>query len=100
MVDQRLTVVGLAGLEELGKSRMRRGQRLGGKHFAKQDAAAPQFVLLHQHQPVHRLRLARAARAALLVVIGKRYAVRHHIPGSERLHPHVAGRRCGLPSRA
>ena len=80
VIDQRLAVIGFSGLEKLGKSRMRRGQRLGRKHFAKQDAAPPQFVLFHQHQPVHRLGLALAARAALLVVIRKHYAVRHQIP--------------------
>src|SRR3981189_2000749 len=62
MVDQRLTVVGLAGLKELRKAGMRRSQRLRGKHLAKEDRAAPQGMLLHEHQPVHRLRFAGAAR--------------------------------------
>src|SRR6266852_876749 len=100
MVDQRLTVIGFSGLEKLGKSRMRRGQRLGGKHFTKQDAAAPKLVLLHQHQRVHRLRFALASWPALLVVIGKNYAVRHQVPSSRGLHPKMPGRRRGLPSRA
>ena len=100
VVDQRLTVIGFAGLEKLGKSRMRRGERLGGKHLTKQDPAAPELVLLHQHQPVDRLRLAFAARPTLLVVIGKDYAVRHQVPGSHRLHPRMPGGRSGLPSRA
>src|ERR1700723_348344 len=40
MVDQRFTVISFACLEKLRKARMRRGQRLGRKHFAKQNAAA------------------------------------------------------------
>ncbi len=52
VVDQGLTVIGFAGLEKFGKPRMRRGQRLSRKHLTKHDAAAPELVLLHQHQPV------------------------------------------------
>src|ERR1700694_2883002 len=73
VIDQWLTVVGFAALEKLGKTRMRRGQRLGGKHLTKHEAAAPELVLLHQHQPVDRLRLTLAARPALLVVIDEDY---------------------------
>jgi hypothetical protein len=100
MVDERLTMIGFARLEELGKSWMRRGQRLGRKHFAKQNAAAAKVVLLHQHQPVHRLDFALAARAALLVVIHKHDAVCHQIPGADRLHPHIFRRHRRLPSCA
>src|SRR5271170_2562411 len=45
VIDQRLTMISFAGLEELRKSRMRRSQRLGRKHFTKQDAATLQFSL-------------------------------------------------------
>ena len=82
VIDQRLAMIGFAGLEQLGKTGMGRGQRLGRKHFAKQDAASAELMLLHQHQPVRRLSLARSPGAAWLVVIGKDDAMRHNIPGS------------------
>src|SRR5215469_18759053 len=39
MVNEREAMISLPGLEQLWESRMRRGQRLGGKHFAKQQGS-------------------------------------------------------------
>src|SRR5207249_3415045 len=49
MIDQWLAMVRFTGLEQLGESGMRRGQRLSGKHLAKQQGSWAKFVLLHQH---------------------------------------------------
>ena len=62
VIDQRLVVIRLARLKKLRKSRMRRSQRLGGKHLPEQNRPRTQRMLLHQHRPVHRLRLALAAK--------------------------------------
>ena len=53
MIDQRRSVVGFPGLKQLRESRMRRGQRLGGKHLAEKYHPRAKLVLLHQHAPIH-----------------------------------------------
>ena len=89
MIHQGFAMVGLSSLKEFGKSRMRRRERLSGKHLPEQDGARAHLVLLHQHAPVDRLGLARAAWPALLVVIGKDGAVGHELPPAS--HPHPLG---------
>ena len=49
MIDQRLSVIGFASLKKLGKSGMRRGQRLRRKHLPQQDHPRTQPMLLHGH---------------------------------------------------
>src|SRR5438105_12561812 len=67
-IEQRQSFIRFPSLKQLGKSAMRRGERFGGKHFAKLQIARAQRTLLHQHQPVGGFRLAYSALAALLVV--------------------------------
>ena len=99
MIDQRLAVISLARLKKLRKSRMRRGQRFRRKHLPKQNRARAQPVLLHQHAPVHRLGLALAARAALLVVVREDDAMRHQFPPAAHPHPLMAVHGSRLPRR-
>ena len=97
MIHERLAVIGLPGLKEFRESGMRRRQRFGRKHFAEEDRAAAQPVLLHQHGIVHRLRLARASRSALLVVVDENRAMRHQLPAAAHSHPFMPGDRRRLP---
>ncbi len=100
MIDQRLPMVSLPRLKQLGKSRMRRGQRLRGKHLPEQDRSPAQLVLLHQHAPVHRLRFTRAPRSALLVVVDEDRSVRHELPPAAHPHPFRPVHRSRLPRRS
>ena len=51
VIDQRLSMISLSGLKQLGKSRMRRGQRFRREHLPQQKRAPAQLVLLHQPFP-------------------------------------------------
>ena len=68
MIDQGLAMIGFTGLEQLREAGMRRSQRLRRKHLAKKQRARAELVLLHQHQVIHRLRLAFAPGPTLLVI--------------------------------
>ncbi len=99
-VADGLPLVNLAGLEELRRAGAGEGQRLQAEHAAQLQRARADTAEGHRHDPVLRLELGDAARAALTVDAELHLAVQHQQPLARRPVPHVHRRRGGLPRRA
>ena len=101
MIDQRLAMISFAGLKKLGKSGMRRGQRLGGKHLAETGCclgpacAAPSASASSPTRPCPR----RAGRPAGCNRQRRRHAAIKSQAASDLIHIRLRRRR-RLPSCA
>jgi hypothetical protein len=89
VIDDRLSLEDLAGLEQLAGARASHRRRIEAGHPRQRKRPARGVAVRHQHPPVRRDELRAAARSALIVEHGPHDAVVHELPSLARGHVHV-----------